>query len=61
MSKHVYFLGGGKADGSAGDKNLLGGKGANLAPGFTISTDACRHYMHDGWPTGLDAEMDRHL
>ena len=53
-------------------KDRLGGKGANLAemtsvlglpvpPGFTISTDACRHYMHDGWPTGLDAEMDRHL
>ena len=53
-------------------KDRLGGKGANLAemtsvlglpvpPGFTISTDACRRYMHDGWPTGLDAEMDRHL
>lgn len=49
-------------------KDLLGGKGANLAemtsvlklpvpPGFTISTDACRAYMHGGWPTGLDAEI----
>src|SRR3954451_21615501 len=49
-------------------KDLLGGKGANLAemtsvlelpvpPGFTISTDACRDYMRDGWPTGLDAEV----
>ncbi len=49
-------------------KDLLGGKGANLAemtsvlklpvpPGFTISTDACRAYMKGGWPKGLDAEV----
>jgi pyruvate, orthophosphate dikinase len=49
-------------------KDLLGGKGANLAemtsvlklpvpPGFTISTDACRDYMRSGWPKGLDAEI----
>ncbi len=49
-------------------KDLLGGKGANLAemtsvlelpvpPGFTISTDSCRDYMHGGWPKGLDAEV----
>ena len=49
-------------------KDLLGGKGANLAemtsvlklpvpPGFTISTDACRDYMKGGWPAGLDDEM----
>jgi pyruvate, orthophosphate dikinase len=49
-------------------KDLLGGKGANLAemtsvlelpvpPGFTISTDACRAYMTDGWPKDLDAEV----
>ncbi len=49
-------------------KDLLGGKGANLAemtsvlklpvpPGFTISTDACRAYMHGGWPGGLDDEI----
>ena len=54
----IYFLGGGKADGSASDKNLLGGKGANLAemthlgipvpPGFTISTDICHHFMEKG-------------
>ncbi len=53
-------------------KDLLGGKGANLAemtsvlqlpvpPGFTISTDACRDYMHGGWPAGLDDEVARHL
>ncbi|HLX89178.1 MAG TPA: pyruvate, phosphate dikinase, partial [Acidimicrobiales bacterium] len=49
-------------------KDLLGGKGANLAemtsvlglpvpPGFTISTDACRAYMHGGWPDGLTGEV----
>jgi pyruvate,orthophosphate dikinase len=49
-------------------KDLLGGKGANLAemtsvlelpvpPGFTISTDACRAYMEGGWPDGLTAEV----
>jgi pyruvate,orthophosphate dikinase len=49
-------------------KDLLGGKGANLAemtsvlalpvpPGFTISTDACRDYMAGGWPKSLDAEV----
>ncbi|MEY3493188.1 MAG: pyruvate phosphate dikinase, partial [Actinomycetota bacterium] len=49
-------------------KDLLGGKGANLAemtsvlklpvpPGFTISTDACRQYMHSGWPKSLDTEI----
>jgi pyruvate,orthophosphate dikinase len=49
-------------------KDLLGGKGANLAemtsvlglpvpPGFTISTDACREYMHSGWPAGLTDEV----
>src|SRR5258708_8221247 len=53
-------------------KDLLGGKGANLAemtsvlglpvpPGFTISADACRSYMHEGWPVGLDDEVVRHL
>jgi pyruvate,orthophosphate dikinase len=53
-------------------KDLLGGKGANLAemtsvlelpvpPGFTISTDACRAYMYDGWPDGLDAEIAKHI
>jgi pyruvate,orthophosphate dikinase len=53
-------------------KDLLGGKGANLAemssvlglpvpPGFTITTSACRRYMDDGWPAGLDREVERHL
>ena len=49
--KRVYFFGNGKAEGNATMKNLLGGKGANLAemtslgvpvpPGFTISTEIC--------------------
>ncbi|MFW5950632.1 MAG: pyruvate, phosphate dikinase [Gemmatimonadota bacterium] len=51
----VYFFGSGEAEGGKGLKKLLGGKGANLGemtrigvpvpPGFTISTDACTHYM----------------
>src|SRR3954463_15794279 len=53
-------------------KDLLGGKGPNLAemtsvlglpvpPGFTITTDACRAYMASGWPKDLDAEIVKHL
>ena len=55
--KYVYFFGGGKADGNESMKNLLGGKGANLAemaghpelrlpvpPGFTCTTDVCTYY-----------------
>jgi len=53
-------------------KDLLGGKGANLAemtsvlglpvpPGFTITTDACRAYMTSGWPKELDEEVAKHL
>jgi pyruvate,orthophosphate dikinase len=64
-NKFVYFFGGGKADGHAKMKELLGGKGANLAemsklgirvpPGFTITTEVCTHYMNtDGkYPKGL--------
>ncbi|MEP4562346.1 MAG: PEP/pyruvate-binding domain-containing protein, partial [Nitratireductor sp.] len=54
MAKWVYNFGNGKAEGRVGDKNLLGGKGANLAemsglglpvpPGFTITTEVCTHY-----------------
>ncbi len=54
-SKRVYFFGGGQADGNAGMKNLLGGKGANLAemvslgvpvpPGFTVTTEQCIVYQ----------------
>jgi pyruvate,orthophosphate dikinase len=58
QKKYVYFFGKGKADGHRGMKDLLGGKGANLAemtnaglpvpPGFTVSTDACRLYYASG-------------
>ncbi|MFT5684965.1 MAG: pyruvate,orthophosphate dikinase [Myxococcota bacterium] len=78
MTKYVYFFGEGRADGEAAMKPLLGGKGAGLAemtnlglpvpPGFTITTEACRHFFgEDGsWPeTMLDeisvalAEVER--
>src|SRR5690349_2428464 len=68
-TRWVYAFGGGKADGDASMKNLLGGKGANLAemsalglpvpPGFTITTEACTHYYKNGqsYPDGLKAEV----
>ncbi len=67
--KYVYSFGDGKADGSAKDRNLLGGKGANLAemtslgipvpPGFTISTEVCTYYMnHNRYPDKLDSQVD---
>lgn len=66
---YVYFFGNGKADGTAQMKDLLGGKGANLAemtsiglpvpPGFTISTEVCKFYDdHQGaYPEGLRDEV----
>lgn len=58
MTKHVYTFGAGKAEGKADMKNLLGGKGANLAemnligvpvpPGFTITTEVCAMYNAQG-------------
>ncbi len=58
MAKHVYTFGAGKAEGKADMKNLLGGKGANLAemnligvpvpPGFTITTEVCTMYNEIG-------------
>jgi pyruvate,orthophosphate dikinase len=58
MTKWVYTFGDGKAEGQAGMKNLLGGKGANLAemsnlglpvpPGFTITTEVCTWYYENG-------------
>jgi len=69
MTQWVYGFGGGSADGDASMKNLLGGKGANLAemsslglpvpPGFTITTEACVHYFTNGqtYPEALAAEV----
>jgi len=68
-TKYIYFFAQGKADGRADMKELLGGKGANLAEmtnlgipvplGFTISTVACKYYYHNGekWPQGLEEEL----
>ncbi|GLS01583.1 pyruvate, phosphate dikinase [Brevundimonas denitrificans] len=68
MTQWVYGFGGGSADGDASMKNLLGGKGANLAemsslglpvpPGFTITTEACVHYYSNG-QTYPDALADQ--
>jgi pyruvate,orthophosphate dikinase len=67
--KRIYFFGGGKAEGTKEMKNLLGGKGANLAemaniglpvpPGFTITTDVCTEFYTAGkkLPKGLDADI----
>jgi pyruvate,orthophosphate dikinase len=69
MTQYVYRFGGGVSDGGKGDKNLLGGKGANLdgmasiglpvPPGFTISTEMCKRYYLDGeqFPESLKAEV----
>ncbi|SOE17638.1 pyruvate phosphate dikinase [Hoeflea halophila] len=69
MTKWVYTFGDGQAEGSAADRNLLGGKGANLAemcnlglpvpPGLTITTDACVWYYDNGrkMPDGLEAAV----
>jgi len=69
MTKWVFTFGDGAAEGRAGDKNLLGGKGANLAemcslglpvpPGFTITTEVCNAYYANGraYPAGLEADV----
>jgi len=71
--KRVYFFGGGKAEGNAKMKELLGGKGANLAEmsnlgipvpaGFTITTEVCTHFMKTGgkYPAGLQKDVDAAL
>jgi pyruvate,orthophosphate dikinase len=71
--KHVYFFGGGKAEGKTEMKQLLGGKGANLAEmsslglpvpaGFTITTETCAEFYELGrkYPAGLDKEIDNNI
>jgi pyruvate, orthophosphate dikinase len=73
MAKYVYFFGAGKADGRADMKDLLGGKGANLAEmtniglpvpaGFTLTTDVCTYYSaHEhAYPPELKGEVDAAL
>ncbi|MDD5270519.1 MAG: pyruvate, phosphate dikinase [Candidatus Omnitrophica bacterium] len=74
--KYVYSFGGGKADGNESMKNLLGGKGANLAemaghkdlklpvpPGFTLSTEVCTYYYENKkkYPAILDGQVKKAL
>ncbi|PSJ61413.1 pyruvate, phosphate dikinase [Pseudaminobacter soli (ex Li et al. 2025)] len=73
MTKWVYTFGDGAAEGRAGDRNLLGGKGANLAemcslglpvpPGFTITTEVCNAFYANGrtYPDGLQTELSEAL
>ena len=70
MKKWVYSFGDGKAEGSAEMRNLLGGKGANLAemsnlgipvpPGFTITTDVCAYFYDNerSYPEELMVSID---
>ncbi|MHC4962021.1 MAG: pyruvate, phosphate dikinase [Planctomycetota bacterium] len=72
-AKRVYFFGNGKAEANAKMKELLGGKGANLAemtslgvpvpPGFTISTQTCHDFNALGkkWPKGLEDEVKKNV
>ena len=69
VTKYVYFFGNGKAEGTSSMKDLLGGKGANLAemtniglpvpPGFTISTEACDYFSKNNgeYPAGMKDEV----
>ena len=71
--KKVYFFGNGQADGTAEMRNLLGGKGANLAemtnlgipvpPGFTITTEVCTAFYENDkqWPAGLEEEIKANI
>src|SRR6478672_10693462 len=73
MTKWVYTFGDGKAEGQAGMRELLGGKGANLAemsnlglpvpPGFTISTEVCTYYYAHGqtYPEDLAGQVQAAL
>src|ERR1700690_3130416 len=75
-TKYVYFFGGNKADGNESMKNLLGGKGANLAemaghpklllpvpPGFTVTTEVCTYYYEHKktYPKTLKQELETAL
>lgn len=74
--KYVYSFGGGSAEGNESMKELLGGKGANLAemaghpdlklpvpPGYTLTTEACTYYYQNGkkYPAGFKEEADKAL
>ncbi|MDI6400793.1 pyruvate, phosphate dikinase [Balneolaceae bacterium ANBcel3] len=69
-TKYVYTFGGGTAEGDRSMRELLGGKGANLAemcvgglpvpPGLTVTTEACAHYYknEEKWPEGLREQLE---
>lgn len=74
--KYIYYFGGGKADGNESMKNLLGGKGANLAemaghpklklpvpPGFTVTTDVCTYYYKNKktYPKNIQVQVNESL
>src|SRR5882762_9593050 len=73
MTKWVYGFGDGRAEGEQGMRNLLGGKGANLAemsniglpvpPGFTVTTEVCSYYYAHGktYPPELKGEVEAAL
>jgi pyruvate,orthophosphate dikinase len=71
--KYVYSFSAGRAEGGAADRDLLGGKGANLAemcrlempvpPGFVLSTEVCAHYYANGrrYPRELEGQVEQEL
>lgn len=73
MNKQIYFFSNAKAEGSANMKNLLGGKGANLAemtniglpvpPGFTITTEVCNYYYSNknNFPKNFTTELNKNI
>ncbi len=73
MAKHVYFFGGKKTEGRADMREVLGGKGSNLAEmcnlgmpvpaGFTITTQTCHYYSESKgkWPKGLKEEIQKNV
>ncbi len=73
MPKYVYYFGNGKAEGKSEMKNLLGGKGANLAEmtniglpvpaGFTISTEVCTYYYANkhSYPKSLQSDVKKQI
>ena len=72
-TKWVYFFGDGQTDGQQQDRNLVGGKGANLAEmvhlgipvpsGFTITTEACTAFYANGekWVDGLEEQIKENI
>src|SRR3989338_5446524 len=76
IKKYIYFFGGGRAEGDESMKNLLGGKGANLAemaghkklqlpvpPGFTITTEVCTYFYSNknSYPKGLREDIEKSI